>query len=91
MVPVVNSVRKTDGTVVLPNLRLIAGLEVLTAVVTNSSAFWDMTPCSPNKPSKKPAYFSVLKMEAKYYYETLVGVIFQRVELFFLLKTRNGT
>jgi hypothetical protein len=47
------------------------GFEVLTAVVMESTIFWDMTPCSPlsaNRPTfmlvSGSAYFSTLKMEA---------------------------
>jgi hypothetical protein len=64
------------------------GSEVLTAVVMESSIFWDITPCSPLKvrarlclpPAFTPvsclAYSSTLKMEAKCSSETSVD--FQR-------------
>jgi hypothetical protein len=70
---------------------VFVGFEVLTAVVMNSTIFWDITPCSLLPPAfmlvSCSAYFSTLKMEAMGSSETSVdnvlhGVISQKMVLF---------
>jgi hypothetical protein len=52
----------------------VAGFEVLTAVVTKSSIFWNITPCSPRRrlvPPKRPLALNELH-----------GVVLQKISLF---------
>jgi hypothetical protein len=60
--------------------QLDIGFEVLTAVVRNSSVFWDITPCSPLEINQCPRW-NMPPPKRRLTLNGLRGVIWQKIEL----------
>jgi hypothetical protein len=61
----------------LPTEEQCVGFEVLTAVVTKRSIFWDITPCSPSKVNPRFRGTSRANLPATYFHAGfLLGLFF---------------